>query len=183
MKQYFYLSTSLPPLLFDQPPAIDFETLVQTFDLELAPKDLEKVNAIRRYYDLKNVLHRLDQEPLEPYGTMGPAELEEAMSDQVQLPEYLFEFLKKYDDEVEIRRHFSEVFVTFFKEMCESSSGFLREFFEFERQTRLVLMTARAIKMGRDVGELLQFEDLGDDFVSWLIVQKDAKRFEYPCRV
>lgn len=76
--------------------------------------------------------------------------------------------------------HFFEVFARFYAEEVTKQKGFLRDYLEFERHWRLCLAAYRAKKLNRDLVKELQFEDLQDPFIVFLLVQKESATFEFP---
>ncbi|MCI5051863.1 MAG: DUF2764 domain-containing protein [Simkaniaceae bacterium] len=178
--KYFFLASSLPPLKLGSPAGINFEELTEMFKLQLTPGDMKRVEKVRTYFDLRNLVHLFEQEELEPYGNYSKPELLEAVTTRSGLPEYVLDFLEEYEEDLERRRHVPQILVQFFREMSESCSGFLKELFDFERKLRLTLMCARAVSRGRDFTELLKYEDTGDLFIIHLLVQAQSSRFDYP---
>ena len=141
---------------------------------------MQKVKAIQTYIDLKNVESLLKKEPLDGRGNCSEKELDEALVNQEGLPNYLFDYLEGIDSVEEQLRHFSKVFITFFREMEKKYSGFLKEYFRFEREWRALLAGYRAKKLGIDPAKALQHENSHDPFVAEILAQKDTPFFEFP---
>src|SRR5262249_45911465 len=95
-------------------------------------------------------------------------------------PLYVFDVLDKWETNSAKLQNFSSVLAIFFKEETSKAAGFLKEYFAFEREYRLVLTAIRATFMRRDLGEALQFEELADPFIMQILVQKDTGRYEPP---
>ncbi|MCB1107211.1 MAG: DUF2764 family protein [Chlamydiia bacterium] len=178
--KYYFLGSILPPLKVGIDPGIFFEDLMTLFKDNMSPSDLEKVKAIRTYIDLKNVRQLLKKEEIDRRGNYTEKELDEALVNQQGLPEYLFEYLEEIENVDEQLRHFSKVFITFFKEMEKKHKGFLRRYFRFEREWRVLLAGYRAKKLGVDPAVELQHEDFHDPLVAEVLAQKDAPFFEFP---
>ena len=180
MAKYFFLGSVLPPLKMGSKPDLPFENLMELFRENLKQKDLKKVTLIRLYIDLKNVRQLLMKQPLDPRGNLTEKELDEALLNRDGLPEYLFEYFDGYETEAEQIRNYSQVFIQFFKEMEKKEKGFLKFYFSFEREWRLILTGYRAKKLGADPTVELQHEDFTEPLVAQILAQKDAPFFEFP---
>lgn len=180
MGNYYYLAASLPPLEFPHLPDVTVVSLESALELNLSKKDREKVEKLRLFVDLTNIRLFLQEEEIDPRGSLKEKDLEEALLSETILPEYVFDFLKEHETLAEKLKSFSCLLAKFFQEEIPQQTGFLREFFEFERQWRLVVLALRAKKMHRDFTQELQFEDLHDPFVMQILAQKDAETYEPP---
>lgn len=179
-KNYYFLGTLLPALYIEIPPEISFFEAMHFFSMNLAPGDLGKVRALRTFLDVKNVYYLWTQESLDPRGNLSRKELEEALINKVNLPEYLFEFLDKHESEQNRIKYFSEVIAHYFREEQQRHKGFLKKYLSFERQLRLVLAAFRAKRHSRDLTKEFQFEDPNDFFVQELLAAKDHPDFIFP---
>ncbi|MGE0199222.1 MAG: DUF2764 family protein [Simkaniaceae bacterium] len=180
MAQYFFLGSILPPLKIGSKVGLFFEDLMELFRDNMGPSDLEKVVLIRRYIDLKNVWQLLKKRPLDPRGNLTEKELDEALLNREGLPQYLFDYFEEYESLEEQLRNYSKVFIQFFKKMDKTQRGFLKFYFGFEREWRLILAGYRSKKLGVDPAKELQHEDLSDPLVAQILAQKDAPFFEFP---
>ena len=180
MSKYFFLGSILPPLKVGSEPGIVFEEFLVLLEDNMSASDLEKVKAIRTYIDIKNVQSLMKKEEIDHRGNLNEKELDEAIVNQQGLPEYLFEYLEGTESVEEQLRHFSKVFIAYFKEMEKKYRGFLQGYFRFEREWRIALAGYRAKKLGVDPGEELQHEDFHDPLVAEILAQKDAPFFEFP---
>ena len=177
---YFFLGSVLPPLKLGTEPELLFEDLIVLLKDNLSSSDYKKVEKIRRFIDLKNVKHLLQKRPLDVRGNLTEKELDEALVTRKGLPEYLYEHLEKYEQTSDQIRHFSQVFVTFFREMEKEEKGFLSFYFNFEREWRLLMIGFRSKKLNRDITGELQYEDFHDPLVAHLLAQKDSPHYEFP---
>lgn len=177
---YFFLGSVLPPLKLGTEPELGFEDLIVLLKDNLSRKDFKKVEKMRRFIDLKNVKHLLQKQPLDLRGNLTEKQLDEALVTRQGLPEYLYEHLDQYEETKDQIRHFSQVFVTFFREMEEEERGFLSFYFNFEREWRLLMIGFRSKKLSRDLASELQYEDFHDPLVAHLLAQKDSPQFEFP---
>lgn len=181
MTQYYFLATALPELTMDEPPDISFYELENFLKLNLSAEDLEKTKIIRRYYDIENIrsFWRGD-EALDHFGNLNALELEEALDNRVNLPQYLFDFMDKYENNESRLKNFSELFHTYFAYESERSSGFLKKYLAFERDWRLILVAFRAKSLKRDVEFELQTENPEDAIIAQILANKDADVYEPP---
>ena len=180
MGNYYYLAASLPPLEFPNKSEVSFSSLEEALTLNLSKEDLNKVRVLRLFVDLCNIRPLLKEEEIDPRGNLKEKELEEAILSETVLPEYVFDFLKEHDTLSEKLKAFPALLSQFFQEETPQQKGFLKRFFEFERQWRLVVLAIRAKKLHRDFIRELQFEDLHDPFVMQILAQKDADHYEPP---
>lgn len=182
MKEYYFLATALPELQIGYPPDITFAMLMFAFKVNLTPEDYAKSLTMRRYYDIQNIRAFWRNEELDYHGCLDEVELEEALLTRIGLPEYVYEFMDKYDNKAERLKYFHALLVAYYVHETAKADGFLKEYLTFEREWRLVLTGFRAKKLGRDLAEELQFEDPYDDIVAQILAQKDAKAYEPPSR-
>ena len=180
MTNAVFLGSILPPLFFGSRISISFTELISLFRMNMSDLDWKKVEVIRRYIDLKNVLHILKEEILDPRGNLSEKELDEALVNRDGLPEYLFDYLDTYDTKEEQIRHFSSVFVQFFKDPEQQLGEFLQFYLNFEREWRLILAAFRAKKLHLDLTKELQYEDFTDPMVVELLARKEGDQFEFP---
>ncbi|WP_316356941.1 DUF2764 family protein [Candidatus Neptunichlamydia sp. REUL1] len=180
MGKYFFLGSVLPPLKVGNKPGIIFEDLMTLFRDNMGADDLEKAKAILTYIDIKNVQSLLKKEAIDHRGNLNEKELDEAIVNQSGLPQYVFEHLEETESVQEQLRHFSKVLIAYFKEMEKKYRGFLKGYFRFEHEWRVLLAGYRAKKLGLEPGIELQHEDFHDPLVAQVLAQKDAPFFEFP---
>jgi hypothetical protein len=87
MANYFFLAASLPPLVLGQKPDITFDELMNRFEINLTPEDLEKSKVMRRFIDLHNIRSLLLEEPIDPRGNLNEKALDEALLIKNILPQ------------------------------------------------------------------------------------------------
>lgn len=180
MGQYYFAGTAIPGYNLESPTEYEFEVVKDLMRTNLSKKDYEKTVVVRRYFDIENIRCLWKKEEFDPYGNLDPNALEEALLAYTGLPEYVYDFLEKYDTIEERLKHFPELVAAYFREEIEKASGFLKEYLEFERAFRLVMVGLRAKELGRDVTAELQFEDPNDDLVAQIIAQKDSPTYVPP---
>ena len=111
---------------------------------------------------------------------MSAQEMEEALITTTNLPDYIFDFLAKFHSLQERLENFPFLLAAFFKEAKENKDPFLRAYFSFERNFRLVTTGFRAKKLHRDLITELRFEDLQEEFIKEMIAQNEGKEFTLP---
>ena len=180
MADYFFLAPSLPPIELGKKPELSFEELKERLRINLSKEDWEKARTFLLYIDISNIRSLLMEEPIDPRGYLTEKELDEALAIHNILPQYVFDYLDRYDHVVDKIRHFSAVLAKFFEEEIPRQTGFLQKYLMFEREWRLVLMAMRAKKLGRDFLTEFQFEDFSDPLVAQILAYKDADHYEPP---
>jgi len=185
MKEYYFLASLLPPLEIGHVPSLGFPELKDLLAINLAPEDLEKVRKFLRLIDIENMRAFWSGEPFDPRGNLNRAAMELAIQDQMwspseEFPIYLSDYLDKYHSVADRLSHFSLLLNQFFLNESEEESGFLRDYFIFQREMRLVMVGFRAKKLHKDISKELQYEDPTDPIVAQILAQKDAKIYEPP---
>lgn len=180
MSQYYFIGTILPNLSLDTPPEITFHTLDTLLRDNLSPHDYQKTKVIRGFYDILNLRALWAGEEIDQKGELNEYELEEALVNNVGLPDYIYDFLSRHHTIGERLHHFPYLLAKFFQSAEKEKDPFLRKYFNFERELRLVMTGFRAKKLGRDLSVELQYEDPEEDLIAQLLGQKDAKVFEPP---
>jgi Protein of unknown function (DUF2764) len=180
MTNYYFLGTLLPELQIGTPPEIGFDEFQNLLKDNLTSSDLAKTRIIRRYFDIQNLRAYWKGDPLDPFGNLEEHTLEEIFIAQTGLPSYVYEYMDKYESVEDRIHHFTSLLIAFFNHELKNASGFLKEYFIMERETRLVFLAFRAKKLGRDVLAELQDENPEDPLVAQIIAQKDAPAFEPP---
>ncbi|MDP1836617.1 MAG: DUF2764 family protein [Chlamydiales bacterium] len=191
MRKYYFVASLLPPLRIGNPSDISFSEFMFACEVNLHKDDLRKVQVLRRYYDLQNLRlliakPQVDEElekELDYRGNMDENTLEEALVAEAGFPQYVYDFLDKYEDQKDRLAHFPALISEYFsREAADAGGGFLQRYLTFEREWRLVLAGFRAKKMGRDISAELQFENPDDDLIRQMLAQRDAETFEPPDR-
>ncbi|NGX53611.1 MAG: hypothetical protein K1000chlam4_00323 [Chlamydiae bacterium] len=185
MTQYYFLASLLPHLEIGHVSALGYPVFKEFLRVNLSDQGLERVKTFLRLIDIENLRALWSGEPMDTRGNLNQEELEQAVVDlnwpgEEEFPDYLEEFLQKYHSNEERVSHFSLLMSRFLDEEKESESGFLKEYFNFEREWRLVMVGFRAKKLGKRVEVELQFEDSTDPLVAQILAQKDAKYYEPP---
>jgi len=180
MQKYYFLTTALPTITLKARSDISFEELKFMFDVNLSASDLNKATLFKRYIDITNLRLLWLSKEIDPRGNLNIAELEDVLLIRDVLPDFVFDFLDRYETIEDRLKNFSFLTSSFFNEIINNEVGFLQFYFKFERELRLVIAALRAKKMRRDLLKEFQFEDPTDDFVAYIIAQKDMESFEPP---
>lgn len=177
---YYYLATSLTPLEFGDKPDISFQALCEKFS-ELLPEDeMTQLKILRMYFDLENIKRFFRNEKLDSRGNLNEKELEQALQMQEYFPGYVFEYLVRHKDNESKVQNFPELLSVFFYEKAKKAKGFLKDFLEFERRWRLVLVGYRSKHQKTDAAKQLAYEEQTESIVSSILSQKDSPHFEAP---
>lgn len=180
MANYFFLAPSLPPLKIGEKPEITFEELKLRLDINLTKEDRKKAEVFFRFVDLNNIRSLMLEEQIDPRGNLDEKQLDEALLIHNVLPDYVFDFLDRYDSVFDRLHYFWGLLTAYFNEETPKQKGFLRDYLNFERGWRLVLAALRAKQLNRDMTQELQFEDFSDVIVAQILAQKDAKTYDPP---
>ena len=180
MANYYFLAASLPPITLGEKPDLSFDELISRLDINLEKQDLQKTVVFRRWIDLNNIRFLYLEDAIDLRGNLSEKELDQALLLQEDLPEYVFDFLGRFESVQEKLHVFPGLLAAYFREEIPLQTGFLRSYLEFERSWRLVLLGMKAKELGRDLSQELQFEDPKDPFVMDLLVQKDSMTYDPP---
>jgi hypothetical protein len=180
MRNYYFLAPSLPPIALGVRPEIGFAELKGRLGDNLSKEDMEQFEVLLRFTDILNIRSLLMEEPIDPRGNLSEKELDEAILVSAVFLDYVFDFLEQFEGTKDRIRNFSALLARFFSEEIPKLHGFLKTYFVFERQWRLILVALRSKQLQRDVVQELQFEDLTDPMVAQILAQKDADQYEPP---
>jgi len=180
MSNYYFLAPSLPPLVLGEKPDITFDELRSSLEINLTKADLEKAKVFGLWIDLHNIRSLFLEEAIDPRGNLNEKELDEALLLHDSLPDYVFSFLDQFQSTQDKVKHFWGLISQFFSKEAERHKGFLRAYFTFEKQWRLVSLALKAKTLKRDLLKELQFEDFSDPLVAHISAQKDAPDYDPP---
>lgn len=180
MEKYFYLGNAFPKITLKTKPDISFEELKLMLEINLSKNDLKKTMKLREYIDITNLRLLWQGFEIDPHGNLNIHELEDAILTKSDLPEFVFDFLDRFENKTDRLKYFSFLLVNFFKSVITKNDNFFNFYFNLERNTRLVMTAFRAKKLKKDISFELQFEDFTDDLVAYIIAAKDQDTFEPP---
>jgi hypothetical protein len=177
---YYFVLSALPPLSLDKPAEITFHELKEMLELNLTFADLKKVESLLRPIDLSNIRAFWLGVPLDERGNLNEVDLEEALLIQDPLPDYLIDYLERYESVEDRLKHFTSLYVSFYAHEKPGLTGLGLELHRLEREIRLHLTALRAKETGRDLVRELQFEDPSDPIVAEILAQKDSPTYTPP---
>jgi len=177
---YYFLAASFPPLLLGEKPDFSFDELIARLEMNLNKVDFEKTVVLRRYIDLNNIRALFLEDAIDLRGILSEKELDQALLLKHGLPEYVFDFLDRFENVTQKVRYFAGLTAAYFSEEVKKQTGFLKAYLIFEREWRLVIMALRARELGREIVPELQFEDLTDPLVLDILAQKDSPSYDPP---
>jgi len=185
MTEYYFLASLLPPLEIGHVPGLGFPELKELLRTNLSTSDQGRVRQFLRLIDLENLRSYWAKEPFDPRGNVNAEEMEQALLDVQwpigdEFPPFLQDYLDKYHTDEDRLKYFYILMSQFFELHMEQETGFLKDFYIFQREMRLVMVGFRAMKLGKDVAVELQYEDSTDPIVAQILAQKDAKVYEPP---
>ncbi len=185
MTEYYFIASLLPPLEIGHVPGLGFPELKELVRINLTDVDQRRVWRFLRFIDLENLRSFWAKEPFDPRGNLNSHEMEQALLDfqwpnGEDFPLFLQDYLNKYHSNEDRLEYFPLLMSLFFQYQMEDQEGFLKDFYNFQREMRLVMVGFRAKKLGRDVAVELQYEDATDPIVAQILAQKDAKVYEPP---
>ncbi len=181
MSLYFAIA-SLPKLEFDAKPDTTTVAVIEIFEMNLSGKALEQLKVLRRWIDLRNLSRVLHHHTYFDYrGNESKSTLKECLESQQDLPQYFFDFLSKFDTEESQKKNFSYLIADYFRYERKKATGLLKEFLQFENEWRIILASYMTKKSGRNLGDVLRFEDMNDPIIQIALVQKDSPgQFVFP---
>jgi len=181
MAEYYFIGTALPPLAIGVKPELSFQEFYELLIANLTREDLQKVDDLLWLIDLANIRSFWMGSPLDSRGKFGPKDLEEALLVKEGLPDYLVDFLDRYESTADRLRYFTSLYASFYQDQLNKlKDGFLKSYLTMDREIRLVLTALRAKSFGRDITRELQFEDLNDPLVMEILAQKDSADYTPP---
>lgn len=181
MLDKFFLFGVLPPLEFGFKPEITSKELSPLLELNLGKGVLKKVKVLKMWIDLFNIYLLTIGGKFDSRGNYSKSLLKELISSLDELPDYLIDFLQKYETEEERYTHFREVVASYFVEEEKRERGALRKFLSFEHELRIVSGAFHAKREGRSIAQELQYEDMGDPIVAFCLAQEGGRgKFQFP---
>lgn len=179
-KKYYFLGIAIPEVQIGVEPEITFSQFWEMLKLNLSDRDLKKAKAVRFLDDIYNIKAYWLGDKLDPHGNLNSQELEEMLLQGENTPQFILDYLQKYEGDEDRLKYFSALVAGYFQYEIPRVDGFLKQYLEMEREIRLLFVGFRAKLLGRDLFRELQFEDPNDDFVAQILAQKDTKEFEPP---
>lgn len=168
--RYYYLIATLPDL---QPAAllkeVDIPETMQLIRDNLAPEDLLQVNYLLYLNDNINLIQVLAKrrKDLNVFNEATPSffpleELASLLRDKYALPEYMADFLVRFDDQassMSVKELEELLWTNYYIEVGETCEGFIRAYSDFDRELRSLVMSANSrLFPEQDLGSSLATE-------------------------
>src|SRR3990167_43862 len=161
--QYYFVVPSLPTLKIGIKPEMSFNEFRSFLSINLTSSDNDKLKELVMPIDISNIRALWKSLPLDGRGNLSPKELEEAILVKEGLPDFVLEYLDRYDSASDRLRYFASLYASMYRELEEKgSSEFLLKYYSMERQIRIWMTGIRAKKFNRDLIREFQFEDPTD---------------------
>ena len=181
MNRYYFLLCSLPPINIGVNPYITFSELENYLEWNLSDKDKLILSSFMQYIDIKNLLNIWRGNNIDLRGNLDEKELSEVLQTEDYFPSFVFEYLKKNESVDSKISNFASLENDYLKyQISKSKNDFIRSYFTFERETRLVLSALRSKKIGVDISNTFSDEDKKDPIVDNIILQKDENIYHPP---
>ncbi len=165
--------SSLPPPDFHSPSPITLEKFYELLDLSLTESMMKKLASLRQLIDIKNIFSFETGVMFDPKGNFQESGLRQCLLNNEDLPNYILDFLEQHSGKEDLVKHFPQLYTMFFREEI-TRGGVAGEFLTFERNLILILFGFTGKRLGIDIEKYLQYEDLTDPLVTYVLLQKKS---------
>jgi hypothetical protein len=177
----FFIYGILPPLDFGARPDITSRELYELLELNLSPLELKKVRVLKLWIDISNLFALFNDHKFDQRGNYSRSTIKSMIANEEDLPDYVFEFYRDYENDQERRKFFPKLISRYFEEEKNQTSGYLAEFLAFEHDFRLLVAGYRAKNSKVDLAKELQFADQSDPIVTSVLMQANSSgKFQFP---
>lgn len=188
MKQNYYcLVSGLPDIhLDDSKSQIAIKDFINEVRGDSAPADFEWIKYYLYRYDNQNILKFLENEEadINPLGNFSKDDLEEIInmlkedeaSEEINIPDYLREFIPRYLDDTPIFPDLSwenQLAFLYYKQSTNLKNPFVQQWFEFEMNVVNILAAFNCRKYDLEIDENI----IGDNEVAVSIKSSSSKDF------
>ncbi|EPP37393.1 hypothetical protein BOKEGFJH_00447 [Chlamydia avium] len=186
MTQYCFLSLFFLHQVPKSQPVYSFEDLDDLLQLNLSKKDFGYYVILKRFFDFNNFAFFWAGKPIsQSFGTVTQKNVENMLrlkqwADDCEFEDFFKDFLLQYKTSQERLDNFSHLVGEFLAYYQNSSSEFLRTYFTFKQNIRVILAGFRARVLNLDVSYVLRNEDSSDPIVLQVLMQKDSPHYELP---
>ncbi len=177
---YYFVITSLPPLILGTAAEISFEEFQRLVRLNIYKKNSPCLQLFYTYINIRNMRAFWLEEPFDPRGTLSEKEMEESLLVRTLMPPFVFDFLDRYESTQDRLRYFADLYANFFRYAIGKGDGFIHKYFSLEREVRLIVTALRANLFKKDIVKEMQFEDPKDPFIAHILAQKDMQTYDPP---
>lgn len=176
MKKYYFLGCLLPKLSLKAKPEISFFDMQNILKLNLSKKDMEKVEELRKYIDLKNLKALWLEKSIDSRGNLDEKGLDQVFLLEEFFEDFVFEFLKKYENREDRLKNFSFLLYDFMN-FQSKKDGFLSFFFKMKKEIKLIILALRAFELRKDIKEEVKFFEK-DFFLEDILSQRGEEGLE-----
>ena len=186
MNNYYFLSSFLSPQQPESPPIYSFQEINDLLALNFTEQDWKSYVILRRFFDLENFAFFWAGKSIPfSFGTVTNNNVETLLrlqmwSDEWEFEDFFKDFLLRYKTSQERLLSFSELVSGFLDHYQNYPSEFLRTYFRFKQDLRIILAGFRARVMQKDVSFVLRDEDSSNPVVLHVLMQKDSPNYELP---
>jgi hypothetical protein len=173
MSEYYFVTTLLPELRIGDTSELAGEEFEFTLEQNLTERDLHKITILRRHVDIENIRLFWQGAPLEPGGNFDEKAIEANLLTRKGLPQYVFDYMKKYEESRERLSHFGELLSAYFEQETKENRGFVRAWLQFELTSRLIFVTLRSKSLGRTLPAPVTSEVPENDSFGFPLEQKE----------
>ena len=177
----FFVYGVLPPLEFGTRPEISSKELTEILDLNLSKIALKKVHVLKLWIDISNIYALFKGSFFDTKGNYSKSTMKALLASEEELPLYVLDYFEAHEKEEDRQKFFPQLISAYFTNEKKNASGALKQFLVFEHDLRVLLAGFRAKKGGIDLGAQLQYEDMGNEAVASVLMQKDLSgKFQFP---
>ena len=106
MTQYYFLSCAFPKIKLGEKPELSSEALRHLMDMNLSCPDKKMLSDFLLLTDLDNLRRLWLERPLDIKGNLSPGELEDALQRRDFFPDYVFDFIDRFESNKERLQNF-----------------------------------------------------------------------------
>lgn len=181
MEKYYFLGCSLPSISLGQKPDVSYFELKKFLDWNLTESDKLVLYDFLQYIDIKNLKSLWLNKPIDLRGNLDLKMLNEAMLAEDFFPDFVFEYLKKNETTEQRIENFSFLLRSFLNYHIQNNKNvFLKSYFTFERETKLLLLALRSKEFKFDISLEMESEDKTDFLVQYILSHLEQAAFEVP---
>ena len=148
--RYYYLIATLPEISpGNLPKDLNIPELIELIRDNLEDNDKEQLNYLLYMNDNANLINHLCQRKkgFSIFPAASPSyyelkELQELVRSRFELPDYMADFLVRFEDQastLSIQSLEESLWFNFYKEINEKCTGFIKEFYAFDRMLRSIV--------------------------------------------
>lgn len=179
LKDYYFLSLSLPELKLGEEPEISRHELHLLLHSNLRRRDFAQVETLLRYFDLCNIRSYWQGLPLGVIGNWDLQQIQTRLLDFEGLPNYLLDFLDQWPQVNDQVSHFKDLLRDYYQKESAEGGDFLRELLGFDLGIRLVISFLRAKEAQKDFAKETPPMD-GYPLYESLVDQMEDEEMELP---